>query len=264
MSRIRPPAVAGLFYENDPRVLDAAVHQYLADGLARAATAAPPKALIVPHAGFVYSGPVAGTAYATLLPLRDRIRRVILLGPAHHVFVRGLATSSADAWDTPLGRVAIDRAAVARVGDLPGVQVMDEAHAEEHSLEVQLPFLQVCLDDFALVPFAVGDARAADVADVLDALWGGDETLMLISSDLSHYLDYDAARISDRAAADAITALDPAQLDEDMACGRIPVRGLLTTAKRRGMQATLLDLRNSGDTAGPRDRVVGYGAFALS
>jgi hypothetical protein len=256
----RPPAVAGMFYPGDPATLARHVDDALA--AARRACDVPPKALIAPHAGYVYSGPIAANAYASLEPLRDTIRRVVLLGPCHRVAVRGLALPSADAFDTPLGRVPVDREAVEALAGLPQVVVSGAAHAQEHSLEVQLPFLQRMLRDFAIVPLAVGDATAGQVADVLDRLWGGRETLILISSDLSHYHRYDDAARIDRATAEAILALDPA-LDHEQACGATPIAGLVTIARRRGLAVRLLDLRNSGDTAGDRRRVVGYAAFAF-
>ncbi len=259
MPGVRSPAVAGQFYQADPTALRAAVREYVRAGCRVGGTA--PKALIAPHAGYVYSGPIAGSAYAALEPLRDQIERVVLLGPAHRVFVRGLAAPEADAFSTPLGPVAIDRAAIAQLEDLPQVSVSDRAHAAEHSLEVQLPFLQEVLGDFALVPLVVGDASGAEVAQVIERLWGGEETLIVVSSDLSHYLDYDSARAIDDATSRAIEDLRPERIDYEGACGRIPVQGLLLTARDHGLEATTVDLRNSGDTAGPRDGVVGYGAY---
>ena len=256
----RPPVVAGMFYPGDPAMLARDVDAALA--AARPLAGPAPKALIAPHAGYVYSGPIAASAYAALEPVRGSIRRVVLLGPCHRVAVRGLALPPADAFDTPLGRVPVDGEAVAALAGVPQVVVSGPAHAQEHSLEVQLPFLQRMLREFAVVPLAVGDASADDVADVLDRLWGGPETLILISSDLSHYHRYEAAARIDRATADAIVALDPA-LDHEQACGATPIAGLLTVARRRGLTAQLLDLRNSGDTAGDRSRVVGYAAFAF-
>jgi len=222
-----------------------------------------PKALIVPHAGYVFSGPIAASAYVHLASLRERIRRVVLLGPAHRVAFHGIALSSADAFETPLGRVEIDRAAVAHALTLPGVRMLDSAHTHEHSLEVQLPFLQTVLGEFHLIPLLVGDATPDEIANVIEALWSGDETLLLVSSDLSHYLPYDAACRIDRETTAAIEHLEPDEIGYDQACGRLPVQGLLLAARRRGLRVTTLDLRNSGDTAGPRDSVVGYGAYAL-
>lgn len=260
MQTIRPPAVAGMFYPADAQELHRELQQLLG---AAAAGAQPPKALIVPHAGYVYSGPVAASAYAQLIPLRDRIRRVVLLGPAHRVAFRGLAASSASGFRTPLGDIPLDTAALVPLLELPQVRVLDEAHAQEHSLEVQLPFLQETLGEFRLLPLVVGDATYAEVAEVLEQVWGGAETLILISSDLSHYHDYATAQRLDRATSNAIATLHPERIDYDHACGRTPVGGLLLAARKHGLHAEVLDLRNSGDTAGPRDRVVGYGAYAL-
>ncbi|EGV16590.1 AmmeMemoRadiSam system protein B [Thiocapsa marina] len=260
MTLSRRPAVAGLFYPGDPRELKHMVDGYLAEAPARDT---PPKALIAPHAGYIYSGSIAASAYATLLPAHAAITRVVLLGPAHRVPVRGLATSSAECFDTPLGSVDLDRAAIDSALALPQVRIMDEAHAQEHSLEVQLPFLQEALDRFTLVPFVVGDTSPAEVAEVLDLLWGGPETLIVVSSDLSHYYDYATAKRLDTATSTAIEALEPQDIHYEQACGRIPVNGLLELARRRGLHARTLDLRNSGDTAGPRDQVVGYGAYVF-
>jgi MEMO1 family protein len=258
----RPPAVAGLFYPDEPAVLRREVRRFLAMAPAPAADAPAPKALIAPHAGYIYSGPTAAHAYARLAPLAGRIRRVVLLGPVHRVPVRGLALPSCAQFETPLGAVELDHAAIARLADLPQVVVDDRAHAPEHSLEVQLPFLQQVLGPFALVPLAVGSATADEVAEVLARLWGGPETLILVSTDLSHYLPYAGARAADRATADALLRLEPT-LDHEQACGATPVNGLLAFARRHRMRAELLDLRNSGDTAGDRARVVGYAALAL-
>jgi hypothetical protein len=222
-----------------------------------------PKAIIVPHAGYIYSGPIAASAYALLAPLRERIKRVVLLGPCHRVPLRGLAATSADFFETPLGSIAIDHKALDQILSLPQVQLFDSTHAQEHSIEVQLPFLQEVLADFTLVPLVVGDAEAEDVDEVLELLWGGDETLIVISSDLSHYHDYNSARILDSRTSQAIEQLDGTSIQYGDACGRNPVIGLLLAARKRHLKVTTLDLRNSGDTAGDRSRVVGYGAWAF-
>jgi len=262
-TRVRPPAVAGTFYPGDARRLATDVDAML--DAATPWTGAPPKALVVPHAGYVFSGPIAASGYTSLRAARGRVTRVVLLGPAHFVPVRGLAAPSVDAFATPLGDVSIDTEARAVALELADVAVDDAAHAGEHSLEVHLPFLQRVLgDDFAIVPFVVGSARAESVAAVLDALWGGDETVVVVSSDLSHYLDHDTAAARDRRTADAIVTGTLDGLRPDDACGAYPVRGLLVAAERHGLRTTALDVRSSGDTAGPRDRVVGYGAFALA
>lgn len=260
MAQIREPAVAGMFYPDDPVLLQQQIEQLLAS---ESPSTDHPKALIVPHAGYIYSGPTAAAAYAQLQPLRRQIKRVILLGPAHHVAFQGLAASSAQYFATPLGVVPIDQVALDSILMLPQVHVRDDAHAQEHSLEVQLPFLQTVLDDFKLVPLVVGDASPQDVAEVLEKLWGGDETLIVISSDLSHYHDYNTARQLDTATSRAIEQLRPDAIHYDQACGRNPVNGLLVAARHHHLGATTLDLRNSGDTAGSRDRVVGYGAYAF-
>lgn len=259
MTSVRNPAVAGLFYPSDPRDLRAMLRGFL--GAASAGTA--PKAIIVPHAGYIYSGPVAASAYARVKSAHGCITRVVLLGPAHRVGFYGLALPGADYFATPLGRVPVDQEAVKKISALPQVQVMDAAHAQEHSLEVHLPFLQEVLGEFSLVPLVVGDAGPAEVAEVLDLLWGGPETLIVISSDLSHYHDYQTAQQLDRATSLAIEQLCIEDIQHDHACGRNPVTGLLHVARRLGLKAKTIDLRNSGDTAGSHDRVVGYGAYVF-
>lgn len=260
MTTLRRPAVAGMFYPGDPRELQTMVRGFLRDATA---SGDPPKAIIAPHAGYVYSGAIAANAYALLAPNRDAIRRVVLMGPSHRVGFQGIAATQADAYTTPLGDIPIDREALAKILHLPFAGYLDEAHAQEHSLEVHLPFLQEVLGEFTLVPLVAGLASPEQVGQVLDLLWGGPETLIVISSDLSHYHDYATAQRMDRATSDAIEELNPNGLDNESACGRIPVRGLLYTAKQRGMRAKTIDLRNSGDTAGPKDRVVGYGAYVF-
>jgi len=249
--RVRASAVAGMFYPSDPNELQKQIDGFLAAANPPKGTS--PKAIIVPHAGTIYSGPIAATAYATLRP--EGISRVVLLGPSHHVFFHGLAASSADAWRTPLGDVPIEWTA-----DTP---VNDAAHELEHSLEVQLPFLQTVLGEFKLVPLVVGDAEKEEVSDRLAALWGGPETLVVVSSDLSHYERYEQACAKDKIISQAIVDLDMRGLEPDSACGLIPIKGLIHLAQQKGLRAEMLDLRNSGDTAGSRDQVVGYGAYAF-
>lgn len=262
MAMLRRPAVAGSFYPGEAEGLRSEIERYL--GAARAASGPVPKAIIAPHAGYMYSGPVAGTVYARLAPARGTISRVVLLGPCHRVPVTGLAATGADFFATPLGNVPIDREAIQSILDLEQVSVFEATHMQEHSLEVHLPFLQVVLGDFNLVPLVVGQASPAAVAEVLERLWGGPETLIVISTDLSHYLGYDEAKRVDAETCKAIEALDPAGLGRESACGRVPVGGMLELARRRGLVVTTLDVRNSGDTAGPRDRVVGYGAWMFT
>jgi len=261
MATVRPAAVAGLFYPGEPKALAAEVDELLG-GVARLAPRLGfPKALIVPHAGYIYSGAVAAHAYDELAAARGVVRRVVLLGPVHRVPVRGLAAPAADWFATPLGRVRIDRAALAALSDLPQVVSSDRAHALEHSLEVQLPFLQKQLGEFDLVPFAVGDATVAEVAAVIERLWGGPETLIVISTDLSHYHAYDAARTLDAATLARIAAR-ATDLDHEEACGATPLNGFLAVAEKRGIEVKLLAACNSGDTAGGKGKVVGYSAFA--
>ncbi len=264
MMHIRHAAVAGAFYPGNPRDLDTMVRRFLADAETTVPEGPTPKAIIAPHAGYVYSGAVAASAYARLAPAAGVVRRVVLLGPCHRVAVNGLAVSSADAFETPLGAVPLDKKAIESIISLPQVSVFDATHEDEHSLEVHLPFLQEIFDEFSLVPLVVGRASGDEVAVVLERLWGGPETLIVISSDLSHYLDYETAREIDAATCKAIETLDASAIGGAQACGRVPVAGLLTLARRRGLRATTLDLRNSGDTAGDRNRVVGYGAWMFT
>ena len=261
MAATRRPAVSGMFYPGEASALAAEVASYLAEAKAGAGARAP-KAIIAPHAGYIYSGPTAATIYARLAPLRGVVRRVVLAGPAHRVFVRGAAVPSVRAFDSPLGEIPLDAEALAAIRDLPFVAVSDHAHAREHSLEVHLPFLQAVLGSFALVPIVVGDAQPDEMATLYERLWGGDETLIVVSSDLSHYLPYEAARARDGDTARAILDLRDDLVPEE-ACGAAPINGLLRAARRRALVPELVDLRNSGDTAGDRDRVVGYGAFAF-
>lgn len=267
MSHTRLAAVAGSFYPAESTALSHLVQHYLNEPTSLATQPdslpeQPPKALIVPHAGYIYSGVVAAQAFRLLQPFRKRIHRVILLGPVHRVAVRGLALPGADAFSTPLGSVAIDAAAVQRIESLPQVSTSVAAHAWEHSLEVQLPFLQTVLHDFTLLPLAVGDATPDEVAEVLERLWGEDDTLIVISSDLSHYLSYDQAKRSDSQTVARILQFDH-HISHHEACGATPVNGLLELAQRHHLRAYLLDLRNSGDTEGDKDRVVGYSALAF-
>lgn len=257
----RSPAVAGMFYPGQPDRLEQDVSRMLGEH-ALAESSAPPKALIVPHAGYVYSGSIAAAAYRLLAPARDEIRRVVLLGPAHRVYLRGVAVPECDSFSTPLGPVPVDGSAVDTIAGLPGVIRSDQAHAEEHSLEVQLPFLQRVLDDFTLVPIVVGQCDPSIPAAVLDALWGGPETVIVISSDLSHYLPYDQARETDGQTCRQILEKS-STLSGHEACGAHAINGLMTSRHCRELSVTLVDLRKSGDTAGDRSRVVGYGAFAL-
>ena len=257
---IRKPAVAGTFYPDDPIKLRKMVAEFLNQAKPSDIL---PKAIIAPHAGYIYSGPIAGSAYATLKPARGKIHRVVLLGPSHRIPFRGLAATGAEQFATPLGNVPIDQKAIDAIRDMPQVEVLDTAHGMEHSLEVQLPFLQEVLGKFSLVPLAVGDASREEVAEVLEKLWGGPETLLVISSDLSHYYDYRTAQKMDLATSKAIESLRPEDIDYEQACGRIPISGLLLAARKHGLRAHTIDLRNSGDTAGPRDEVVGYGAYVF-
>ncbi|HEX4798138.1 MAG TPA: AmmeMemoRadiSam system protein B [Burkholderiales bacterium] len=260
---VRPPAVAQLFYPGDARSLADEVNAYLEQTQDTPLAPGFPKAVIVPHAGYIYSGPVAASAYDLLRPARGIVRRAVVLGPCHRVPVRGLALPAASAFDTPLGRVPLDEEAIASIRGLPQVVESTATHAQEHALEVQLPFLQQVLGEFSLVPLVVGSVAPEKVAEVLEHLWGGEETLFVISSDLSHYHSYEAARRIDGATVQAILGFD-AGISHEQACGATPVAGALIAARRKGLAPKLLDCRNSGDTAGGKDQVVGYASFALA
>ncbi len=267
MLAVRPPAVAGAFYSSQTTALSCDVTSLLARAQQQARASdrllPTPKALIVPHAGYIYSGSTAARAYARLTAGRHSIHRVVLLGPVHRVQVRGLALPGVDAFETPLGPVMLDQAAMAQIATLPQVTVSQAAHAQEHALEVQLPFLQSVLDDFTLVPLAVGEATPTEVADVLAHLWGGPETLVVVSSDLSHYLPYRAAQ--ERDANTVQTILDMgSSLTHQQACGSVCINGLMLVARQHHLQPALLGMCNSGDTAGDKTRVVGYAALALT
>ncbi len=260
MASVRPAAVAGLFYPGKPEALAGSVDALLA--AAKPATIdAIPKAIIAPHAGFIYSGPIAASIYALLIPARTRIKRVVLLGPTHRVTIHGIALPGTAAFTTPLGAIPIDAEHVKKLMALPFVGASSEAHRLEHSLEVHLPFLQKVFAEFTLTPLAVGRASAEQVAAVIDMLWGGEETLFVVSSDMSHYLPYAEAQATDRATAQAIVELRT-DINHHQACGATPVIGLNLLAQQRRLKSELIDLRNSGDTAGDKSRVVGYASFA--
>ncbi|WP_346017074.1 AmmeMemoRadiSam system protein B [Pseudenhygromyxa sp. WMMC2535] len=266
----RPPAVSGRFYPGRPAQLAETVDELLdaaplpaRPGASMAVPQAVPKALIAPHAGYVYSGPIAASAYVHLRAAAARIHRVVLLGPAHRVYVEGVALPAASRFTTPLGALEVDAELAARVAALPFVVHSDEAHALEHALEVQLPFLQRVLDHFTILPLVVGAASPTQVAALLEQVWGGPETLIVISSDLSHYHGYDQARRLDADTAAQIVANHGPGIDPKRACGARCIDGLLELGRRRPLDIELLDLRSSGDTAGPRDQVVGYAAFCV-
>jgi len=258
---VRAPAVAGKFYPDDPVVLRQLIEQWLEE-VNLPLSDLLPKGLIVPHAGYPYSGPVAASGYSLVGAHCQWATRVLLLGPAHYVPFRGIAASSASVFQTPLGEVPVDQAAVQAGLKLPGVVICDEAHLYEHSLEVQLPFLQVCLSDFQLAPFVVGEAEADEVAELILSLWD-ERTLPVISTDLSHYLDYWTARAVDQETSELIQSLRWQDLSGERACGYKPLQGMLEAVAARNLKVTAVDVRNSGDTAGDRSQVVGYGCYVI-
>ena len=261
MNQIRQPAVAGLFYPEDKQTLKDDIQQYLNQAVG--SQYVHPKAIVVPHAGYIYSGPIAAAAFKQIIPLKDTIKHVVLLGPSHRVGFSGLAVPESTVFNTPLGNITIDQEGIQLLSDLPQVIVSEQAHREEHSLEVQLPFLQEILDEFTLIPLVVGDVERHEVAEVIKRLWGDEHTLIIISTDLSHYHNYNEAKELDHATSDAIVNLKPDLIDYDDACGRNGLKGLLTVAEEKNLSVETLDLRNSGDTAGDKSRVVGYGAYAI-
>src|SRR5262245_24092424 len=257
----RPPAVAGLFYPGDARELREVVSGYLRQR-STTTSAAAPKALIVPHAGYVYSGGIAAAAYATVASLRQTIRRVVLIGPSHRVYLRGMAVPAASSFATPLGNLEIDQTLKASLLQTGAVIESDTPHAQEHSLEVQLPFLQLLFDDFTLLPLVLGSVSPEHVAAALANVWGDSATLVLVSSDLSHYHAYAQAQQIDAATSAAILRRETT-LAGDQACGAVGINGLLYLAGQRQLPISEIARCNSGDTAGDRSRVVGYGAFAV-
>ena len=261
MSHIRQPAVAGLFYPSDKQILKDDIQHYLAGVSVEYKIL--PKALIVPHAGYVYSGPIAASAFKQIVPHKNKINRIVLLGPSHRVAFKGLAVPESDIFNTPLGNIPIDQNSIQKLSGLSQIIVSDKAHEEEHSLEVQLPFLQEILGEFSLVPIVVGDAERHEVADVINRLWGNEDTLIVISTDLSHYHSYNKAKQLDRDTSDAVVNLKSNLIDYDHACGRNGLNGMLTIAEEKNLSIDVLDLRNSGDTAGDKSRVVGYGAYVV-
>jgi AmmeMemoRadiSam system protein B len=261
--KVRPAAVAGSFYPGSASELRANLAELTAAPRSAGQVRTTPKAVIAPHAGYIYSGPIAASAFAALAGAAETIRRVILLGPAHRYPIHGLALPIADSFETPLGVVEVDQEALMAVAELPQVTICDAAHNGEHSLEVGLPFLQFLLSDFKILPLVVGTARAEEVAEVLERVWGGPETCIVISSDLSHYLPCHVAKAVDQSTADDILALG-GPLSHEQACGATPINGLILAARLHGLKAELLDLRNSGDTAGDQRQVVGYAAFAFN
>ena len=263
MKNIRQPAVSGSFYPDNPDILKAMLEGYLQQVAVTPEDKAP-KAMIVPHAGYIYSGEIAASAYARLHSRRSITKRVVLLGPSHRVGFTGLALSHAEIFKTPLGDIPLDMQAIASLSSLPFVDYRDEAHLFEHSLEVQLPFLQLTLDSFHLIPIVAGDCPAEQIEQLLELFYGKSDTLIVISSDLSHFHDYATAQRLDMETSKKIEQLDYQHLDYDSACGRVPVSGLLALAKKKSLQVETIDLRNSGDTAGDKSRVVGYGAYVIS
>ena len=257
--KVRHAAVAGTFYPDDPDALNRNIDAMLFE-VDESTHRKSPKALIIPHAGYIYSGPTAAAAYSLLEP--DRVTRVVLLGPTHRVLLSGVAVPDVDSFETPLGKVLLDRDAIRQIEKLDQVHVDNDSHAYEHSLEVHLPFLQKRLNSFKLIPLAVGQARPEHISELLDLLWGGDETVIIISSDLSHFHNYESARRMDMETVETILNKS-ALITHEQACGATPINGLLAAMSRHPLTPKLIDFRNSGDTAGPRDRVVGYASIAF-
>ena len=259
---VRLPAVAGQFYTSNPVELKQQINNFLQH--AEMSQEAPPKAIIAPHAGYIYSGPVAATAYKTLESIKAKIRQVVIMSPAHRYGFRGIAWSQADYFRTPLGDIPVDKKAITKLDDLEYVMPLEKAFEGEHALEVHLPFLQVSLEEFSILPFIVGMASPQQVAEVLNRLWGDEQTLIVISSDLSHFHEYHQAQQQDKRTSNNIEALNYEAIAGEDACGTYPLSGLLLTARQKQLHASVLDLRNSGDTAGDKNSVVGYGAYIVN
>jgi len=262
MAKIHKPVVAGTFYPEDPSLLKQMLRQFLSSAPAHEK---PPKAIIAPHAGYIYSGSIASSVYVRLHSVKHKIKKVLLIGPSHRVGFQGLALSTADQFLTPLGAIAIDTLAVKKIAEYPYAQFLDQAYEQEHCLEVHLPFLQTVLDSFSLIPVIVGNASAEQICELIALFWDEPDTFTVISSDLSHFLDYGEAQIKDKKTSELIEQLDYTKLDNNSACGRIPISGLLALAKKYNLQVKTVDLRNSGDTAGSKgkNKVVGYGAYVI-
>lgn len=259
---IRRPAVAGRFFPAVRSELTAIVQSCLQEASPPERTGAP-KAIIAPHAGFAFSGPVAGSAFAPLTEAANEIGRVVLIGPSHHVAFDGVATSGFGNFETPLGVVSVDAGAIRQALKFDFVKEFEPAHQREHSLETHLPFLQSVLGEFQVVPLVTGRIDRETLARLFDALWGGEETIISVSSDLSHFFDYETARSLDRETSTRIAQFEADQITPDDACGAVSIRGFLEAGRRREMRSEIIDLRNSGDTAGDRSRVVGYGAYGF-
>jgi len=262
MNTRREAAVSGQFYPASANELVSTINHYLADAREYKLTKRP-RAIIVPHAGYIYSGPVAATAFKQIAPYASQIKRVLLLGPTHHVSFDGIATTSADSYHTPLGDISLDQKAIHQLEKLPQVKTLDQAHQWEHSLEVQLPFLQQVLGNFTLIPLVVGPISSDKMAAVINPFMEDDNTIIVVSSDLSHYYDYASAQKLDQTTALAIEQLDDRAISDERACGRYPLKGLLLAARKHHLHSKTLDLKNSGDTAGSRNQVVGYGAWVI-
>jgi len=264
MSMIKNCSVDGLFYPRDPQQLETDILGYLQSALTAPDETRTPKAIVVPHAGYVYSGEIAAAAYAAISDRRAAITRVVILAPSHRIPFQGVAYSEADYFRTPLGDIPVDTDSTENLIRLDSTIKLEVAFDGEHSLEVQLPFLQVVLDKFSIVPLVVGSIPPQVLSTTIETLWGGDETLLVVSSDLSHFHDYQTARQQDARTSKAIIELAYEKLSHDDACGYTPLAGVLNLARRKKMTATAVDTRNSGDTAGDKARVVGYGAYLLS
>ncbi|MGB1801307.1 MAG: AmmeMemoRadiSam system protein B, partial [Gammaproteobacteria bacterium] len=261
---IRPTAVAGSFYPKQASELNNMLEKFLSQyAVNDSVKITIPKAIIAPHAGYIYSGQTAASVYSNLEQVKDKIKRVVLLGPTHRVYVNGIALPSNTHFSSPLGNVSIDTESLKKISSHSFVDYIDEAHTQEHSLEVHIPFLQKVLNDFVLLPILVSNAAPEQVATILKELWGNDETLIVISSDLSHFLNYETANKTDSHTTELIEKFDYEHIGSKQACGCMPMRGLLKLAQEKNMTIQTVDLRNSGDTAGSKDRVVGYGAYAL-
>jgi AmmeMemoRadiSam system protein B len=260
MNITRSAAVSGLFYPDEPQILRDTIDTLLSQSAIKEQSTQV-KAIIAPHAGYQYSGLTAARVYKQLQTLRDRIQRVVLLGPSHRVAFEGMALTEADFFETPLGQIKVNKDDYPQLLAMENMFVFEQAHVAEHCIEVQLPFLQRILNNFTIIPIVVGIADPHSVSNIIESLWGGDETLFVISSDLSHYQSYESAQQTDNETSRAILDLDFNAIQPNNACGCMAVNGLLNFAHRHPLTVKLIDQCNSGDTAGDKDKVVGYGSY---
>ena len=261
MEKIKQADVAGMFYPGEEASLRQMVDGFIQKALSFDLR---PRAIIAPHAGYIYSGSIAGTAYKTIAAVRDQIENVIIMSPAHRFYLRGIALHMADAFATPLGNIPVNIGIVKKIKQFSSVQWEERSFIQEHGLETHLPFIQRAFKPgIKIVPMIVGECQESEVAEILESVWEDPRNFVIISSDLSHFHSYADAKKLDRNTVDLIQNLDSQSLDTEFACGHYPICGLLNLARNRKLKIKALDIRSSGDTAGSKESVVGYGSFAV-